>query len=29
MKVTYLDAADSEFQEAIDYYNEQRAGLGF
>src|SRR5438067_4287825 len=29
MKVTYLDAADAEFQEAIDYYNEQRAGLGF
>lgn len=29
MKVTYLDAANAEFQEAIDYYNEQRAGLGF
>ena len=29
MKITYLDAADAEFQEAIDYYNEQRAGLGF
>lgn len=29
MKVTYLDAADAEFQGAIDYYNEQRAGLGF
>jgi plasmid stabilization system protein ParE len=29
MNVTYLDAADAEFQEAIDYYNEQRAGLGF
>jgi len=29
MKITYLDAADAEFQEAIDYYNGQRAGLGF
>jgi len=29
MKVTYLDAANAEFQEAIDYYNEQRGGLGF
>ena len=29
MKVIYLDAADAEFQEAIEYYNEQRAGLGF
>jgi len=29
MKVTCLDAADAEFQEAIDDYNEQRAGLGF
>ena len=29
MKVTYLDAADAEFQEAIDYYNGQRAALGF
>ena len=29
MKIIYLDAADAEFQEAIDYYNEQRAGLGF
>jgi len=29
MKTTYRDAADAEFQEAIDYYNEQRAGLGF
>jgi hypothetical protein len=29
MKITYLDAADAEFQEAIDYYSEQRAGLGF
>jgi plasmid stabilization system protein ParE len=29
MNVTYLGAADAEFQEAIDYYNEQRAELGF
>ena len=29
MKVTYLDAADSEFHEAIAYYNETRTGLGF
>jgi plasmid stabilization system protein ParE len=29
MKLTYLDAADSEFEEAIAYYNEERAGLGF
>ena len=29
MKVTYLDAAHAELQEAIEYYNEQRAGLGF
>lgn len=29
MKLTYLDAADSEFDEAIAYYNEERAGLGF
>lgn len=29
MKVTYLDAADSEFDEAIAYYNDERAGLGF
>ncbi len=29
MRVTYLDAADAEFQEAIGYYNEQRTGLGF
>ena len=29
MKVRYLDAAAAEFQEAIDYYNEQRPGLGF
>lgn len=29
MKVTYLDAATSEFEEAVAYYNEKRAGLGF
>jgi plasmid stabilization system protein ParE len=29
MNVSYLDAADSEFDEAIAYYNTQRAGLGF
>ena len=29
MKIIYLDAADAEFQEAIDYYNEQRAELRF
>jgi hypothetical protein len=29
MKISYLDAADAEFQEAIDYYNTQGAGLGF
>lgn len=29
MNTRYLGAADAEFQEAIDYYNEQRPGLGF
>lgn len=29
MKIRYLEAADAEFQEAIDYYNDQRPGLGF
>lgn len=29
MKLFYLDAADSEFDEAITYYNTQSAGLGF
>lgn len=29
MKITYLDAADSEFAEAITYYNGQSLGLGF
>lgn len=29
MKPTFLDAAQSEFDEAIDYYESQRSGLGF
>lgn len=29
MKIVYLDAADAEFQDAIDYYNTEAAGLGF
>jgi hypothetical protein len=29
MKVTYLAAADSEFEEATAYYNKERADLGF
>lgn len=29
MKIRYVDAADAEFREAIDYYNTQAAGLGF
>ena len=29
MKVRYLDAARTEFQEAINYYNDQQRGLGF
>jgi plasmid stabilization system protein ParE len=29
MKLLYLDAANSEFDEAIAYYNIQSAGLGF
>lgn len=29
MKIRYLEAADAEFQEAIDYYNDQRPRLGF
>jgi hypothetical protein len=29
MKINYLDAADAEFQKAINYYNEQGPGLGF
>jgi plasmid stabilization system protein ParE len=28
MKITFLDAAQAELDEAIDYYDEQRAGLG-
>lgn len=28
MKIDFLDAAQSEFTEAIDYYDEQRSGLG-
>ena len=29
MNIRYLSAAEAEFQEAIDYYNEQRPNLGF
>jgi len=29
MKIRYLDAAEAEFQQAIDYYNSQSLGLGF
>jgi plasmid stabilization system protein ParE len=29
MKTRFLDAAQSEFEETIAYYNEQRTGLGF
>jgi plasmid stabilization system protein ParE len=29
MNVRYLTAAEAEFQEAIDHYNQQRPGLGF
>lgn len=29
MKIRFLEAAQSEFDEAIDYYEEQRGGLGF
>ena len=29
MKVTYLDVAVAEFEEAIQYFNHQRTGLGF
>jgi len=29
MKIRYVDAADTEFRDAIDYYNQQRPGLGF
>jgi len=29
MKINFLDAAQSEFDDAIDYFEERRAGLGF
>jgi len=29
MKLIYLDAANSEFDDAISYYNKERDGLGF
>lgn len=29
MKPTFLDVAQSEFDETIDYYEQQRLGLGF
>jgi len=29
MKVRYVDAADAEFRDAINYYNQERPGLGF
>ena len=29
MNVNFLDAAEKELDEGIDYYNAQRAGLGF
>jgi hypothetical protein len=29
MKRRFLDVAQSEFDDAIDYYEEQRSGLGF
>lgn len=28
MKIQFLEAAQSEFEEAIDFYNQQRTGLG-
>ena len=28
MKIQFLEAAQSEFEEAIDFYNQQRPGLG-
>lgn len=28
MKIDFLDAAKSEFEDAVDYYDEQRFGLG-
>jgi hypothetical protein len=29
MKTSFLDAAQSEFVDAIDYYDDRRSGLGF
>lgn len=29
MKISFLDAAQSEFDDTMDYYEEQRSGLGF
>jgi hypothetical protein len=29
MKISFLDAAQSELDGTIDYYEEQRSGLGF
>ena len=29
MKVKYLSIANSEYREAIDYYNEEQTGLGY
>ena len=29
MKISFLDAAQSELNDAIDYYEERRSGLGF
>ena len=29
MTLSFLDAAQSEFEKATDYYEQQRAGLGF
>lgn len=29
MKIDFLDAAKSEFEDAVDYYDEQRFGLGY
>lgn len=29
MRVEFLDTAEAEFQEAIDFYNRQSEGLGF
>lgn len=29
MNISFLDAAQSEFDDTIDYYEQQRSGLGF